>query len=269
MKQSFSFARVWLMLRRDGIEGRAAWLTRLLAIGASLGVFGLIVSLSHYSPMSDAASNIAATNDTVETIYGIFMFFYVAYGIGSINNRLASRVARTSWLMLPATVAEKYVYLLVKAFVVIPLQAVCSVVAAEVVRLLSYSLVRGTETVACVSPVMMPFVGSWGDAAAWLMTAMVLSFFFFGAFLFRRRAFFKSALIGFVLSVVFVLLSMGVVMGYFRLACDIVLPFHGNMTYDDTFGGALLPEAYTLVMMSLTTLFFLLWPYWRLKEMEL
>lgn len=269
MKQSFSFARVWLMLRRDGIEGRAAWLTRLLAIGASLGVFGLIVSLSHYSPMSDAASNIAATNDTVETIYGIFMFFYVAYGIGSINNRLASRVARTSWLMLPATVAEKYVYLLVKAFVVIPLQAVCSVVAAEVVRLLSYSLIRGTETVAFAAPMPMPFVGSWEDAAAGLMTMMVLSFFFFGAFLFRRRAFFKSALLGFVLSVVFVLLSMAVFAVYVRVVYGSGLPIHGDVHYYGPGGYAMFPEFYSLVMMSLTTLFFLLWPYWRLKEMEL
>lgn len=269
MKQSFSFARVWLMLRRDGIEGRAAWLTRLLAIGASLGVFGLIVSLSHYSPMSDAASNIAATNDTVETIYGIFMFFYVAYGIGSINNRLASRVARTSWLMLPATVAEKYVYLLVKAFVVIPLQAVCSVVAAEVVRLLSYSLIRGTETVACVSPVMMPFVGSWEDAAAGLMTMMVLSFFFFGAFLFRRRAFFKSALVGFVLSVSFAVVTMAALTAYVYVVYGGEIRIQGNMTYYGPGGYSLLPEVYSLVMMSLTTLFFLLWPYWRLKEMEL
>lgn len=132
-KETFSATRVLYILRKDLVERRKWYVNRILGIGVALAVVTLLKTYADsdatalYGSEPYAPTTVAILNDTVAKVYWAFMFFYVLFGIGSLNNVIADHKTRASWLLLPASTGEKYVARLIQAFVIVPLAGMCAV----------------------------------------------------------------------------------------------------------------------------------------------
>lgn len=267
MNAVFSINRVWYIMRKDFVESRWTLLTRILAIGLVLAVLSFFLTYGHYRSFVDDWTNSVRCNDLLSEFYGFFLFCYLAFCIGNMNNRYAGKPARVAWLMLPATTLEKYVSRLLYAFVVLPLVLFCMVGVSEVVRVVMVCLFFDAASASFVPPMMVLGLQGSVEPMFVMMLLMSLSFFFYGSFMFRRGGFYKTALLGFGILILLWLTTVAVF--YFNVEGAFMSGDSFSYSFDSANDRRDLGLGYYYVMTSLSTLFFLALPYWRMKEMEL
>ena len=186
MREAFSFRRFGLVLCRELIAGSGKKLLHaILALGCALGVLGVIIG---------AKNSYSAINSMYLTSFTVFIVF----AIGSVNSACADRRRMTSWLMLPATGLEKYMSVLAYCFIVLPLSFLPAWMLSELVRNLCRLVFWGSDYMGVTFPLLHVF-----NVHVALSFLFMLSFFFLGAFVFRRNAVFKTALAGTLLIMLF------------------------------------------------------------------
>ena len=186
MREAFSFRRFGLVLCRELIAGSGKKLLHaILALGCALGVLGVIIG---------AKNSYSAINSMYLTCFTVFIVF----AIGSVNSACADRRRMTSWLILPATGLEKYMSVLAYCFIVLPLSFLPAWMLSELVRNLCRLVFWGSDYMGVTFPLLHVF-----NVHVAFSFLFMLSFFFLGAFVFRRNAVFKTALAGTLLIMLF------------------------------------------------------------------
>lgn len=275
-KETFSATRVLYILRKDLVERRKWYVNRILGIGVVLAVLAFLVTyadgvdIDSYNNEMFVQTTMAGINITLAKVYWAFMFCYVCYSIGSLNNVIAGRKARASWLLLPASTAEKYAARLVQAFVLVPLAGACMVGVSELLRCAFAAMLVDASVVRPVSPLAVVTMGKdWGLGEAFALFS-VPAFFFFGSFLFRRGAFFKTVLLGGAILAAMTFATMAFV--YVLLRIRYGYDFHGEIHIE----GDIIShewdawiEALCWVVHVLVVALFIAWPYRKMKRMQL
>lgn len=275
-KETFSMIRVLYILRKDLVERSKWYVSRILGIGVALAVLAFLVTyaggvdIDRHNSEWFILTTTAGINITLAKVYWAFMFCYVCYGIGSLNSVIADRKARASWLLLPASTADKYVARLVQAFVIVPLAGACMVGVSELLRCAFAAMLVDASVVRFVSPLaVLTMDKDWGIGEAFALFS-VPAFFFFGSFLFRRGAFFKTVLLGGAILAAMTFATMAFV--YVLLRIRYGYQFHGEIHIE----GDIIShewdawiEAFCWVVHVLVVAFFIVWPYRKMKRMQL
>lgn len=275
-KETFSATRVLYILRKDLVERRKWYVNRILGIGVVLAVLAFLVTyadgvdIDSYNNEMFVQATMAGINITLAKIYWAFMFCYVCYSIGSLNNVIAGRKARASWLLLPASTAEKYAARLIQAFVLVPLAGACTVYVSELLRCAFAAMLLDAPVVRLVSPIAMLTMGKdWGIGEAFALFT-VPAFFFFGSFLFRRGALFKTLLLGGAILAVMTLATMALAYIWLRIVHPEV--FDTDTHVSVSIVGSDMEawvEAFCWVVHVLVVALFIAWPYRKMKRMQL
>lgn len=275
-KETFSMTRVLYIVRKDMVERSKWYVSRILGAGVALAVLAFLVTYAggwdidrHNSEWFIQTAR-AGINITLAKVYWAFMFCYVCYGTGSLNNVIAGRKARASWLLLPASTAEKYVARLVQAFVLVPLAGACMVGVSELLRCAFAAMLVDAPVVRFVSPLaVLTMDKDWGIGEAFALFS-VPAFFFFGSFLFRRGAFFKTVLLGGAILTAMTFATMAFV--YVLIRVRYGYQFNGEMHIESDIIGHewnAWIEASFWVVHVLAVALFIAWPYRRMKRMQL
>lgn len=275
-KETFSATRVLYILRKDLVERRKWYVNRILGIGVVLAVLAFLVTyadgvdIDSYNNEMFVQATMAGINITLAKVYWAFMFCYVCYSIGSLNNVIAGRKARASWLLLPASTAEKYAARLIQAFVLVPLAGACTVYVSELLRCAFAAMLLDAPVVRLVSPIAMLTMGKdWGIGEAFALFT-VPAFFFFGSFLFRRGALFKTLLLGGAILAVMTLATMALAYIWLRIVHPEV--FDTDTHVSVSIVGSDMEawvEAFCWVVHVLVVALFIAWPYRKMKRMQL
>ena len=275
-KETFSATRVLYILRKDLVERRKWYVNRILGIGVALAVVTLLKTYADsdatalYGSEPYAPTTVAILNDTVAKVYWAFMFFYVLFGIGSLNNVIADHKTRASWLLLPASTGEKYVARLIQAFVIVPLAGMCAVYVSELLRCVFAAILIDTSIVRVVSPLAVLTMGKdWGLGEAFALFTLP-AFFFFGSFLFRRGAVFKTLLLGGAILAAMTFATMALAYIWLRVAYPEVFDTDTQVSVSiigPDLEGWVEPLAWVLHV--LVVALFIAWPYRKMKRMQL
>ncbi len=267
MLDRFSFRRLWLVVRKDLFELKSFYINQILGGGVLLAFVCVIMTFSYNVDIDGFSSLRHEVYSTLLTAYRWYMFFLVAVCASYVNRRNSRVEWRLQWLMLPATAFEKYLSLLLKSFLVIPLLGFCAIAVSELLRVLFFLVFARSAEVVFISPFSPVFGSGYCSVNYVLGVAMVLSFFFFCSFLFKRPSFAKALLVGFCLFVLFTIATSAAFVYFHGMMYDVAYGASTNYEFID--GAVRVLNAYSLTIMPAATLFFIVWPYWRLKESEL
>lgn len=265
MERCLSVRRLMLVINRDLFFNQFFNLVKLSGAGALIGVVSILITLGSYSAEVASGANVYLVEGTISKFYGAAFFFGVCGMISGINRSMSFKGETIGWLTLPATVFEKYLSKLIIAFIAIPVYLFVVFGISEIVRVLFYNIFYSGYTTWFMNPldVMSNIFHGISDSSG--MFFLFVSFFFFCSFIYRKSVLLKTVLTGFVLSV----LSIMVVSGTFFVRFKMLL---GDKVYDDLHIESLNVSSGNIVLQIfiwLCFLFFIIWPYFRMKDMEL
>ena len=144
ISNSFSFARLMMVLKHDFVENWKNNLNNLLSI---YGVF-LISALMSYATISDK------TDSSIYFAYrlgffiavGFITFFVLHINAAHIMDVMNTKEKRIAYLMLPATKAEKFVSRAIQVTVGTFVMIIVTLFLAEITRLMLFPLIGVPET---------------------------------------------------------------------------------------------------------------------------
>lgn len=269
MIKSLSFVRMWNVIKRELFLGQYLNPVKLLGLGVLVGVISILLSVGYYSDGDVAEINNISMIQGINIFYNMAMFFGMCGMIGNINNRYSNKGEMIGWLTLPATNIEKYLSKLITAFIFIPVYLYIMLWMSEIIRVLYYNIFYSEYTTELIYP-LTSFIEFGADySTRFPFMLIVVSYFFFASFIFRKNTLFKVLLSGFVLAV----LSVITVSGTFALRLkSLIGDFSRGELYDNVYIESISSNS-TVVLLHvfawLFILFMLIWPYFRMKETEL
>lgn len=207
MRFNFSFKRLGLLLRKYWFENRRALCVEVLSVTAVMALFAIVLTWKYYSIASynmdgDVCVDAWLCVGGLSAAYSAFGVVFICLGASKVTVALRSKGSCMAELMLPASSAEKFAALAIRAFVFVPLAYFVMLFFSEAVRWLFHTLVHGDVVTEFVTPFF--YLGYWfgGDYGFTVFTQLCFfaSFFFFGSFIFSKRPFLKSALLGAILT---------------------------------------------------------------------
>ena len=226
--QCFSFSRLALVMKRDFVENWKKNLNLFLAMSlAFLAVYLFQMNDFDISWMNDSIE--AKTYINVHT-QGFATIFYLTlfYQAAEIMNNMRKKESRLSYLVLPATMLEKFVARALSFTAGIVVMLLASSLLAEVVR---WAFLPFFPSLADKFKVFV-WAGAWGQifesfigqpkliinsyafAPQGIMNTLVFfwlhSLFIFGGSYFGKHAFFKTC--GTIISVVLALVGLGILL---------------------------------------------------------
>ena len=144
ISNSFSFARLMMVLKHDFVENWKNNLNNLLSI---YGAF-LISALMSYATISDK------TDSSIYFAYrlgffiavGFITFFVLHINAAHIMDVMNTKEKRIAYLMLPATKAEKFVSRAIQVTVGTFVMIIVTLFLAEITRLMLFPLIGAPET---------------------------------------------------------------------------------------------------------------------------
>lgn len=267
MKTDFSVRRLGLILRYDLMAMGRNFATTVLGVGIVLGILNILMTFGLYK--DDGYVDVYAVGNILFGMYAMVLAAFVCITIGNMNNVYANKGLRITWLMLPATNFEKYLSRLIYAFVFVPLLAVCILVVAEVIRL-TYFLVMYNDAPMIFAPIFS-FMARNNELEIWMMILNTMSTFFFGAFLFNKHGFFRTILFNFCIGMLWIIVTILVLVIMFKTS-DVNGTISSLVTGDMYLAADRLTHriwVYIWVVSVLDLLFCLIWPYFRMKDMEI
>lgn len=269
MIKSLSFVRLWNVIRRELFLGQYLNPVKLLGSGVLVGVISILLSVGYYSDGNISEINTISIRHGINIFYNMAMFFGMCGMIGNINNRYSNKGEMTGWLTLPATNLEKYLSKLITAFIFIPVYLYIMLWISEIIRVLYYNIFYSEYITEFIYP-LTSFMEFWADyRTRFPFMLIIISYFFFSSFVFRKNTLFKILLSGFVLAV----LSVITVSGTFVLRLkSLIGDWARGELYDNVYIESISSTS-TIVLLQifawLCILFLLVWPYFRMKETEL
>lgn len=241
---------------------------KLLGVGALMGVIAVLMTIGKYSVQDMDNFNVYSVNSSVTVFYYIAFVLAFCGMVGGINKRLANKGEIIGWLTLPATTLEKYLSKLIVAFVAVPLYIFVALCISELLRMLFYSIFYSEFNTLFINPLDM-IIKPWDVFyEGFVMLTLLVSFFFFCSFIFRKNTLSKTILTGLLLSV----LSIVVISVTMALSIDFVGVVWMNVSPIDMglYSGYMNSVNIMMnVFVWLLIMFFIIWPYFRMKETEL
>lgn len=236
---------------------------KLLGAAAVCSIVAIMITRKYYTGNEFDPFTLRWSLNVTSQVMMFYIVGLVCAGcgmIGAINGRFADKGEMTGWLTLPATTLEKYLSRLFIAFVAVPFYIFVVFGISEIVRVGYYSIFF-PEHQTVFAP-LLEFLRSYLFGEGFLFIVGIYSFFFFGAFLFRKKAVFKTILLGVVLTMIISYIALKTI--FLRMA------HYGNIRFTVENNIVVTSNDWMFVTISLVIIAFLLiWPYFKLKETEL
>lgn len=269
MIKSLSFVCMWNVIKRELFLGQLLNPVKLLGLGVLVGVISILLSVGFYSDGDISEINSISIRHGINIFYNMAMFFGMCGMIGNINNRYSNKGEMIGWLTLPATNLEKYLSKLITAFIFIPVYLYIMLWISEIIRVLYFNIFYSEYTTEFIFP-LTSFIDFGADyRTRFPFMIIVISYFFFASFIFRKNTLFKVLLSGFVLAVLSVITVSGMFVARLK---SLIGDWARGELYDNVYIESISSNS-TIVLLQifawLCILFLLVWPYFRMKETEL
>lgn len=267
MAEKLSFRRLMFVIKRELLFSQFFNPVKLIGAGVLTGIIVILATLGSYTRDLPSEMNTFSVEQNVKLFYNIGFFLGLCGMIGNINVRLSDKGEMINWITLPATIFEKYLSKLIMAFVVIPVYLFVVFGVSEFVRVVYYNIFYSEYPTDFVIPLNLLPAGN-GLYEDLTMLFVFGSFFFFCSFIFRKNTLFKTVLSGVLLGAI----SLFVILGTFFVRIRFFSDIWQHDKYDEFYFNSI--QTYSVHVMIqifiwLFILFFLVWPYFRMKETEL
>ena len=182
----FSFSRIAMVMKREIMENWKTNLYRLIGIYAA---FALVMILHMWTMSSGRSSQISFTT-YCSNIMGTFVFIIgiasIAYAANIMENMI-TKEKRIAFLMLPATMIEKFVARFLIVTVGMAAAIIVAASLAEITRYLVLPLFRGSG-----SALNMSYQNWLGELCGWAFLVWSHSLYILGGSYWYKKPFFKT-----------------------------------------------------------------------------